>query len=322
MRQAGPPVKVMITGLGTATAQGIIKAIRKAPEWRERVTFYGLDMDLINAGVRMIDHSFPIPHARDPQYGERLKRLISHWEPNILIPIIDTEFETIVKLDLESQFEDLTVTLPPAKTIYQCDDKEVVLGALAKAQVQFTPIVKPFNNVWPKVVRPKRGGRGSRGLGIAHNVAEWQVFASRLANPCTTQFIEGTEVTVDFLVSKQGKLMAYAPRERTEVKAGVATKSRVYKDDNLKPQIERIVEVLGLRYLNNLQGIRDGDGKYWWFEVNPRWGGGSIATVEAGLNLPVIMLKHIMGEPITDHELTHYRVGYCVRRLVEDFIEY
>ncbi len=115
-------------------------------------------------------------------------------------------------------------------------------------------------------------------------------------------------------------VIAMSVRERTEVKAGVATKSWVYQvTPELRKEIEAICKSFKLEYLSNIQGIRDASGTYWWFEVNPRFGGGSIATVEAGLNLPVLMLKHMVGEPISDDELT-YRDGLCIRRIVEEFI--
>ena len=48
---------------------------------------------------------------------------------------------------------------------------------------------------------------------------------------------------------------------------------------------------------------RGNDGQPRFFEVNPRFGGGSTLSIAAGVNLPLYLLQEVLGLPISAGKL-------------------
>ena len=97
------------------------------------------------------------------------------------------------------------------------------------------------------------------------------------------EFIDGREFTIDVLCGANYLPSLIIPRERLEVKAGVATKVRITNDPNLIELGKRIVEKYPLIGFSNIQFMMKDD-RYYFIELNPRFGGMSIASVLASYN--------------------------------------
>jgi carbamoyl-phosphate synthase large subunit len=302
--------KVIITGIGTSTSQNIAKALQG------KAYLIGLDMDPINAGRFLVEEFHLVPAAKNPDFLPRMRQLVEDLQPDIVIPVIDYEFLVLAENDIGCK-----VTLASPETIKLCDDKEASIRAFHEAGVLSPEVVVPKFNYWPKMVRPQFDGRASLGAARCNDFEEWAAAAGKLDFPITTKWIRGHEITADVLCDENSDVMAFATRERLEVKSGVAHKSRLYHDPDVELEIQRICKRFKLKFLNCMQAIVDGEGNYHWFEVNPRYGGGSAATMIAGLNLPLLMLKYMTGEGTIEWEDHEYKDGVSVRSMVEYFID-
>ena len=315
---------IMITGIGTSTSQNIVKAIK---EKDKNIKFIGLDMDSFNSGRFIVDKFDLVPAAKSPNYIQTLTNHINKYKPDLLFPIVDYEIMALAGID---DINGTKIMLPSRDTLILCDDKEATIECFKKNGLLSPEIIEANNNIWPKMVRPRLEGRASIGAARVNNIDEWKSAASKLERPITTEFKIGQEVTVDILCDDNSNVIAYAPRERVDIKSGVAYKSLVYHDPQLDLDISTICKSFGLKYLNCIQAIRVLNthnnannnywtNEYWWFEVNPRFGGGSAATVISGLNLPSLLLKYLDGEEVLESE-KEYNDGFSVRALKEYFI--
>lgn len=85
-------------------------------------------------------------------------------------------------------------------------------------------------------------------------------------------------------------------RERLATKAGVCTKARVYKDDNLQKIAQDLSRTIELPILFNLQFMQNSKGDYVITDVNLRVAGGMSISYAAGWDEVGALGKIILGE--------------------------
>ena len=62
----------------------------------------------------------------------------------------------------------------------------------------------------------------------------------------------------------------------------------------------QVVRAIGLRYVANVQFKRAADGVFKLLEVNPRFPGTLPLTIEAGVDIPKLMVEEAAGKALPD----------------------
>ncbi len=151
---------------------------------------------------------------------------------------------------------------------------------------------------YPKIAKPAQGF-GSKGIVKLNNEQEEQRFRSinNSQDYLIQDFIEGAETTVDFYISKAGKLIGYVLRDRIEVSDGEVMVCRTRPPSSQEREvIEKVAAIPGWVGCITLQYLRTPEGKVYVLEVNPRFGGGATAGIEAGLDMPSYVLADYLGQ--------------------------
>ena len=109
------------------------------------------------------------------------------------------------------------------------------------------------------------------------------------------KFIDGDEYTVDVYVDRYNKIKALSPRERLKTAGGEVVLTRTLRDKAIEDLSEKIIHTLGLQGPISIQFIKSKkDNQLWLMEINPRLGGGVIASIEAGHNIPKMLISDIL----------------------------
>ena len=156
---------------------------------------------------------------------------------------------------------------------------------------------------FPVIIKPRRGS-ASKGIEVVHTWEEWE----KIENPCDYviqhYIADKTEYTVDCYVSQQGEIISVVPRERLVVAGGEVMNSRTISDVALDDLSRKILMAGEFRGPITIQFIRDNQtGETFVMEINPRLGGGVIASIEAGADIPSYILNEYLGnevKPCTD----------------------
>jgi carbamoyl-phosphate synthase large subunit len=155
---------------------------------------------------------------------------------------------------------------------------------------------------FPKIAKPKSGFGGRGIFQISEQVELSQIDMDKMI---IQDKVSGKEVTLDAFYDRQGKFVQGIARERISV-----------IDGEVNHLITRDLSLIEIQYLQNLGGIGargpinmqligvSGDLKV--LEINPRFGGGATASIEAGFDMPSMSLIHwIFGEEIQDMPVNH-----------------
>lgn len=294
-------INVLVMSAGSIPGVAVINALKEQDEIAARVV--AADMDELSAGFLLADMSHIVPAASDPTFISNVRRICEQESIEVIFPIIDEELQIFAdNFDLFRAIGVRVITNPPdvvrvAKdkllTSQRCAELSVLTPqTVARDQIGLCEL-PPF----PLIVKP-RDGRGSVGVYKARDQRELEFFVSYVPNPIVQQFIEGTEYTIDILTDFEGRLLSAVPKERLIVKSGMQTKGRTLNDTTLIEYGASISNKFGLVPRGNIQCIRDGVGKIWLVEINPKFAASLPFTIAAGVNAPQLLLKMHLGQQV------------------------
>jgi carbamoyl-phosphate synthase large subunit len=308
-------LRVLITGAGTATCQSVVKGLRAQHEFDVEVIT--ADMQEDNAGRWFGDRFIRIPAARDEAFVPALLDACRRCRVNLLIPIVDYEFEPLAHA--RRHFEELgcRLALSAVEVVRRCSDKwqffQFCRAEGFPVPQTWLPEQLPASELrFPVYVKPRLLGRGSLDTYRADSREQLACFLQRLKVPLVQEALAGREFTIDVLCDFAGRALNGVVRERVETKAGVSSKGRTVRDAQLLDLAVAVVERLPVHGPANVQCFRR-DNDVWLLEVNPRYSGALALSIAAGFNSPLWLLKLVRGETVR-REIGNYREGVSMLR--------
>ncbi len=108
---------------------------------------------------------------------------------------------------------------------------------------------------------------------------------------------------MDCYVTGNGEIISIVPRIRLEVSGGEVLNSMTKRDKELISLSTKILQSGSFSGPITIQYIRDKDtDQTYVMEINPRLGGGVIASIEAGANIPQYILTEYKGEALNPND--------------------
>jgi carbamoyl-phosphate synthase large subunit len=291
-------LQVLVTSAGAAPAVAVINALRK--QSRYAVEIGAVDLQPRSVGRLLADWFELVPAATEPSFVSRLLDLCTRRGVQYVFPIIDEELP--IWATSRERFASMGVTVfsnPPACVDLANDKQRTAVHCVAHGITHprsYTPeearTLGP--EAFPLFGKP-RFGRGSVGTERLESLTRLCDFVARHPDGLVQELVTGTEMTVDVLVGPEGELLAAVPKERLEVKAGMATKSITRAVPALLPLLRQVIADFGIRGAANVQLM--GQGGHWrLIEVNPKFAASLPLTVAAGVNLPLHLLELARNE--------------------------
>jgi carbamoyl-phosphate synthase large subunit len=286
------PITVLITSIGATGAQNVVKGLKKQTKYPVRII--GCDATALNAGAQLVDKFCKLPLATESFYLDSLLNTCKNEHINLLIPIMEPELE-VVSTNISS-FIQFSPSVAEYKTILSCNNKLECQKIVEELEIDCPPVFYDIHTIqYPAIVKQQKG-TGSVGIKILDHKDE--AFNSIPEGYFIQKFIKGIEYTVDCFLSKDYKFFACVPRIRIATKGGLSTKTTTVHHQKLTEYAEKIVRSFKLKGPSNIQFIETENKEIYFIEINPRFGGAYIASIEAGLNTPLFLLNELLGDPI------------------------
>ncbi|HZW29652.1 MAG TPA: ATP-grasp domain-containing protein [Isosphaeraceae bacterium] len=294
--------RVLITGAGTTTAITALKGLRAAGDAAIQVVMGDMKADC--AGAHLGDEFVLMPPAQAPDFIERVLGICRDRRIDLVIPIIDYEFIGWARAAGRLAEAGTQVAISPVAALRTCEEKDQTeryfrsLGIPAVATWRAEAIHDPTALPFPVYLKP-RCGRASLDNYRAQDPEEYRFYVKQVPDAIVQPFVAGTEVTIDTMSDLRGRFLAASPRIRLEVKSGQAYRSRTIDDPNLVALARRIVEGLPIHGPSNIQCFLTDSGPR-FFEINARFGAGSILSIRAGMNGPMALVALARGQALPD----------------------
>ncbi|HEY2386213.1 MAG TPA: ATP-grasp domain-containing protein [Candidatus Binatia bacterium] len=316
------PLRLLVTSAGSAPAVAVIKALRQ--QSRYSVEIGTVDAQERSVGKLLADRFDLVPHAADPTFVPHLMDLCVTHGVQYVFPIIDEELPVWAAARDRFAAAGVTVFANPVQCVELANDK---LSTASHCLAHGIPHPRCYDSAearalsfeaFPLFAKP-RFGRGSVGAKRIENPGELNDFLRRHPDGLVQELLAGVELTVDVLVSAEGELLAAVPKERLEVKAGMATKSITRPGAEVLPLVRKVVADFGIRGAANVQLMGTG-GRWSLIEVNPKFAASLPLTVAAGVNLPLHLLELARAEFAHPTPLPFTQDLLMLRRWEEHFV--
>lgn len=318
-------LNVLVTSVGSNTAICVIKGLRRQAEFRVYIVGTDINSREDIAGASFCDSFHTIPLATDTEkYLQALKRIIIQESIDLVIPINDIEHEVL------AQNREITkpaqLLMSPKEAIDICNDKLKTYQFFLRNSVPTVQTYAPNNSSideaimagidFPFIAKPRRGV-GSKDVYEIKDEKDYKALLRRVQNPIVQEKALGQEYTIDVFCVR-GKLVAAVPRKRIEARAGVSYKGETEHDPILIAYAQEIAERLMIEGPANIQCFKK-DGQVKFTEINPRFSGGLILTIESGINFSLLALKVAVGSSLS--RIEDFRIVRMCRYLNEVFYE-
>lgn len=281
------------------------------------------DMQITAPALQAADIKIQVPSVYDSQYIDITLQICKTHEVDAIISLNDLELPILAHN--KSRFEDIGVKLivsdptvidiafdkyktakwieslglKSPKTFVRCSDAKM---AINNGELQYPLFLKP------------RWGSGSIGLETVCNEAELDLYHSLLrdkikktilANAAVgddyiliQEKLSGNEYGLDVMNDLAGNNIAVSVKQKLAMRSGETDKA-VTRDLRELREIGRKIGT-ALRHIGNLDVdiMQNEAGEYCVLELNPRFGGGFPFSYEAGVNLPLAIIKWVKGEKV------------------------
>ncbi len=292
-------MRILITGAGGPSAISVWKSLSPDHE------IHMADIDPCAAGLYLVpgERRIIVPRGDSPDLAPALLAACRARSIELLLPTVDSEFVPLASA--RADFEALGIALPisPLEALRVCRDKDLLISRLrglapVPESEPLTAEVAARVTSFPRFVKP-RSGAGSRGAVIISSSRDLEA-QPKDGTVLLQEYLPGEEYSVDVYVHSDGRVMAAVPRERMKTDSGVAVTARTINNAELIAAAVRVAEVIGIRYVANIQFKRAADGLFKLLEINPRYPGTLPLTTAAGVDMPKMMIDDVAGRKMPD----------------------
>jgi len=288
---------VLVGAGGTGTAFGALMALRRHWDRDLRIVVTDTNPPHLVAASLLADAFRQVPFSTDATFPDILKATIAGERIDTYLPVVDHEIGLASAMLAAGELPaELRLLAPPAWAAALCQDKlaehEWMMG-----HGMPTPETRAIGaqippGTWFLKRRQGFGGRDARRVTLAH-VGE--LTAEEREHFVLQAVCSEPEVTLDVFHSSRFDLRRIVCRERLETKAGVCTKARIFRDDELESLALRVASLLEIDGGFCMQVMRC-EGRWTVTDINPRLGAGTAMSVPLGTDFFAAAFACAWGE--------------------------
>lgn len=259
--------------------------------------------------------------------------LLNYCQTNnidIVISLFDIDLYMLAKNREIFEKNGIRLVVSNESFIKVCNDKWETYNYFVKNHIQTPKTYLTIENAksaiekkevnYPLIVKP-RWGMGSLEVFKADNEEELNIFYNKIKrNVLQTylryesnqdldnyiiiqEMINGTEYGVDVINDLNGNYVVSVIKEKISMRAGETDTAIIISNPEIEILTQRLSKIT--EHIANLDvDILEKDNKYYFLEMNARFGGGYPFTHLAGVNLPLAIIKWWNGEIVNLQEIT------------------
>ncbi len=284
--------------------------------------FIAADISPLTAAFKFVDRWEIVPKARNVEYIPHLLSIVEKHRIGLIVPLTDLDLRSLARQADAFKQIGCTVMVGDEPSVRICRDKQIFCQHVAAHGL---PAIKTFtyeqflkDPFFPCFVKPMHGsaGIGATHINIMSRLVEHVKFYGD--NMLVQSYVPGREYTIDVYKTRSGKIAAIVPRQRLVVRGGEVEQGITVKNPVLIDAARKLVETLpGLWGCFCCQcRWPEGDDPY-FFEINPRFGGGVTLSIAAGANIPYYLIQDVLGMKVNGR-VGHFTENLALMRYNED----
>lgn len=339
-------ITVLITAAGNVFMPGTSACLREVRE--RRIRLIGADMNDDPTILNMFDAYYPVPRGDDPNYVNALLDICKKEAVDVLLPIMSVELNALA--DNIRRFEEIGVKVgvSDVQALTIANDKLRLFDYLKehgipcaeyvaiKSLKELDETVVKFGYPDKKVCIKVTDGSGSRGFRILDaSRSRYEMYLHEKPSSCyirlsemreilaeadifptlmIMEYLPGDEYTVD-LLADHGKVLVNCCRKSLSMQNSIMLNGKVVDNKQVLDLCRKVTESLKLDGNIGFDILEREDGTPFIVECNPRITAGVPFFYHAGVNLPYLNVKRLLGEELPN--CTQVKDCVVVRRWQE-----
>ncbi|TNE74241.1 ATP-grasp domain-containing protein [bacterium] len=226
-----------------------------------------------------------LPPVTQDDFPGRLLDLCQAERVSVVVPLIDTELPVYAQIKDEMSLFGVHIIISDRTCIDLCRDK-LTFGYFLEEKGISTPRIIDFSETNIPKELCLRERFGSRSVGMRKINSKEVDLWIRKRDKILTEWVYGTEYTVDALIEKNGSVSIVVPRKRTLVRDGESIIGETVKDDVIIQLAYQIFSLIPGLYGPVCLQLIDSGNDFYITELNARFAGGITLSIAAGAGFP------------------------------------
>jgi len=304
---------LLVPGAGGPAGINIIKMFKNEESYKGKII--AIDCDPYASGFFLADKYFVIPKTSESAFENSIIKIIEDNDIGLILPTNESTLNFFSGKKSFFQEKGIHCLFNDPSVMEICEDKWKFFETLQNnIQPPETSLV--LLSSFPQIVKPRKGS-GSRGFNVINESINY--IHNNNQSMIYQEYLPGKEVTVDILYDMCGNYLYSVCRERMAVKAGISTKGRVFHDEIIENESKKICDLINIKGPINIQFKQNTKGKWKILEINPRFGGGTIFTHLAGINI-VKFIMYIINSSVSVFPENKIKKNAIVVRYFEEIL--
>ena len=322
-------ITVLITAAGNVFMPGTTACITNNGE--RKVRLIGADMNDDKTMLQMCDAYYPVPRGDDSSYIDTLLEICKKERVDVLIPIMSVELNALA--ENRERFKEIgtMVSVSDTKALSISNNKlklfdymksqgiscadYIAIHSIDELEVAVKKMGYPNKNVCIKAT----SGSGSRGFRILdESRSRFDMFMHDKPSACyitlaemktilaeadsfpeliVMEYLPGNEYTID-LVADHGHVLYNCCRKSLGMENSIMLDGVVVDNEQALTLCQTVTEKLGLDGNIGFDLKENESGVPLIMECNPRVTAGIPVFAAAGVNLPYLNIKRLLGEDL------------------------
>lgn len=309
--------------LSSGTRNKIVQYFKKELQGKGKVIC--TDCDELAPSLYEADTYYIVPRITDPVYLDTILEICEKESIKGVFSLIDPELSLLAKNKERFESKGIMVFVSDYEQVEMCFDKYQFYEFCRENgfnTIQTYKDIFTFKTDYeagkigfPVFIKP-RNGSCSIHIQKVETMKELEFEYNRNENLIIQEFMNGTEYGVDVYVDMISKeVISIFIKKKLLMRAGETDKAVSVKNEEMLKQVEKFVKTGNFKGQIDID-IFEKDGKYYFSEVNPRFGGGYPHAYVCGCNFPAYVLSN-MKHCVNIKRTSNYKKGIVMMKYLE-----
>lgn len=284
-------IRTLILAGGTSTAWHLVNIIEKHYQRDIEVYVCDINPQYLIPSSKKSKKFIQVSAITSEKYYPSMLKILDENEIDIIIPLIDFDLSIFSKDNKDLELLKIKSTAPKKYVVELLSDKYNMSKWLNSIGVKVPKVysLNEIENNKEYILKPRKGF-GSRGVikCKGNEIKEKYSTDSIIQEVCKPK-----EITVE--VFKTEDTLKTICRERIEVKSGVCTKTRIFRDNELNNIVNKIVSNIEFPVASCIQFMLNEKGEWCVTDINLRLGAGTALSSKVGWQLASASLSYWIG---------------------------
>jgi carbamoyl-phosphate synthase large subunit len=263
------------------------------------VQLVAADSDSLAPALNIADESYCLPLFSDSSCLESLLTICRKQALDAIVPLTNNAIDFLDKYREQLNGENRRLFIQESFAIKVCHDKWNLWKFMKQegfnSPKTFLLAESAPSDIFPLIAK-ERKGEGGKNQSMIENQRDLDYCMDKYPHHIFQEFIQGKEFSVDLFADVNSVPKLIVPRERLSVRGGEVMTSRIDMNKSIIVSVEALSRRLGLTGPCNIQGIQDKNGTFFFTDLNLRFGSGSVHTIAAGGNIPLMIYQEMVGQ--------------------------